>query len=329
MTVVVVTGGTSGVGRATCRELARRGDAIAVLARGEHALDATRRELEALGAEGVLTLPVDVADAGAVEAAAARIESELGPIDAWVSNAMATVFAEFLDIEPEEYRRATEVTYLGSVWGARAALRRMVPRDRGVLVQVGSALGHRGIPLQAPYCGAKHALQGFLDSVRTELAHQGSRVRVTTVSLPALNTPQFDHGRTKMPRRPRPVAPVYQPEVGARAVVGAIDDPRREWWIGAPVVATILASRTAGGLVDRYLARTGYEAQQDPEPETRAQDTLFAPIDRDPGARGRFDDEALAHAPSATVVRRRRPLLAAAAVLGVAHAAAHLRAGRR
>jgi NAD(P)-dependent dehydrogenase (short-subunit alcohol dehydrogenase family) len=328
MAVIVVTGGTSGVGRATCRELARRGHALAILARGPHALEETRRELELLGAQAVLPLPVDIADAEAVESAAARVEVELGEIDVWVSNAMATIFAEFLDIEPNEYRRATEVTYLGSVWGARAALRRMVPRNRGTLVQVGSALGHRGIPLQAPYCGAKHAVQGFLDSVRSELRHHGSSVRVTTVILPALNTPQFDHGRTKMPRRPRPVAPIYQPEVGAQAIVAAIDDPRREWWVGAPVIATVLASRIAASAVDRYLAKTGFDAQQDPEPERRTVDNLFSPVDRDPGAHGRFDLEALDNSAYAAALRHRRRMLAGAALIGLASSVARVRKRR-
>ena len=328
MGVVVVTGGTSGVGRATCRRLAVQGRTVAILARGTRALEETRRELERLGARGVLAVPTDVADAQAVESAAARIEAELGEIDVWISNAMATVFAEFLDIEPDEYRRATEVTYLGSVWGARAALRRMLPRDRGTLVQVGSALGHRGIPLQSPYCGGKHAVQGFLDSVRSELQHKGSSVRVTTVTLPALNTPQFDHGRNKMPRRARPVAPIYQPEVAARAIVAAIDDPRREWWVGAPVVATVLASRFADGAVDRYLARTGYDAQQDREPETRTVDNLFAPLDRDPGAHGRFDPESLGHSLYAELTRRRRLALAATGVAGLAVAMARRRSRR-
>jgi NAD(P)-dependent dehydrogenase (short-subunit alcohol dehydrogenase family) len=314
MAVVVITGATSGVGRATCRKLARRGDAVALLARGHTALEATQRELEELGAQ-VLAVPTDVADVEQVESAAEKVERILGPIDVWVSNAMATVFAEFLEIEPDEYRRATEVTYLGSVWGARAALRRMVPRDRGTLVQVGSALAHRGIPLQAPYCGAKHATQGFLDSVRTELAHQGSSVRVSIVSLPAINTPQFDHGRTKMSRRPRPVAPIYQPEVAARAIVTAIDHPRREWWIGAPVAATVVGSHVAGGLVDRYLARTGVNAQQTDEPEQRSVDNLFAPVEGDPGTHGRFDAESLRHSPYAFISRHRR-LIAGAAALG-------------
>jgi NAD(P)-dependent dehydrogenase (short-subunit alcohol dehydrogenase family) len=306
---VVVTGATSGIGRSVVRALAQRGDRVAVLARGEDGLRATHDELLMLGAPAVACLSVDVADEADVELAATRIEEELGPIDVWVNNAMATVFAEFWSIEPAEFRRATEVTYLGSVWGTRSALRRMQPRDAGTIVQVGSALAHRGIPLQAPYCGAKHALMGFLDSVRTELLHAESHVRISIVSLPAVNTPQFDRGRSRMPRKPRPVAPVYEPEVAARAVLAAIDDPRREWLIGPSTVATVYASRVANALVDRYLGRTAVDAQQTDEPATAGRpDNLFTPVPGDPGAHGRFDAESRRTSLLATVSRHRRLL---------------------
>jgi NAD(P)-dependent dehydrogenase (short-subunit alcohol dehydrogenase family) len=315
---VVVTGGTSGVGRAVAQALAKRGDRVGVIARGADGLRATHEELLGLGAAAVLTISADLADEEQVEAAADRFERELGPIDVWINNAMATIFSQFLDIEPDEFRRATDVTYLGSVWGTRAALRRMVQRDRGTIVQIGSALAHRGIPLQAPYCGAKYALHGFLDSLRTELLHTGSAVRVTMVSLPAINTPQFDRGRSKMPREPRPVAPIYQPEVAARAILAAIDDTRREWLIGAPTVATVLAGRHANFFVDRYLAKTGYDAQQTVEPAHPGRpDNLFHPVPGDPGADGRFESEALNRSVQATVSRR-RAIMAAACLGGAA-----------
>ncbi len=241
----------------------------------------------------MLPVSVDVADAASVEAAASRIEEELGPIDVWVNNAMATVFAETLQIEPAEFERATQVTYLGSVWGTMAALRRMEARGSGTIVQVSSALAYRGIPLQGPYCGAKHGIKGFDDSLRAELLHRKSPVRLTRVVLPGVNTPQFEHGRNKMPGRPRPVAPVYQPEVAARTIVAAIDRRRREWWVGSPVLETIFASRLSNAAVDRYLAETNFGAQQ----EARARGgaarlgNLFDPDATDPGAHGRFDDE--------------------------------------
>jgi NAD(P)-dependent dehydrogenase (short-subunit alcohol dehydrogenase family) len=238
-------------------------------------------------------LPLDVADPEAVEQAADRIEAELGPIDVWVNNAMATMFAPVLEITPAEFRRATEVTYLGAVWGTMAALRRMRPRDRGVIVQVGSALAYRAIPLQAPYCGAKHGLRGFTDTVRCELLHDRSRVAITMVHLPALNTPQFSWGRTRMPRHPQPVPPVFQPEVAARAIVAASENPRRELWVGWPTIKAIVGNKIVPGLADRYLARTGYDSQQMDDPITpEPYDNLFAPADeeRDFGSHGIFDD---------------------------------------
>lgn len=289
--VVVVTGASAGVGRAVARAYAARGARVGLVARGGGGLAETAAEVTRLGGKP-LVLPADVAQPGEIEAAAERVEDELGPIELWVNNASATVFASFRDITPREYRRVTEVTYLGVVYGTKAALDRMAPRDHGVIVQVGSALAYRGIPLQSPYCGAKHAIQGFTESLRCELLHEGSGVRVTMVQLPALNTPQFDWVRSRMPRRPQPVPPIYQPEIAARAVVMAADHPlRRERWVGGSTVATLIANRLAPGLLDRYLARTGYAAQQTAEDEVPDRpDNLWTALDTraDYGARGRF-----------------------------------------
>jgi NAD(P)-dependent dehydrogenase (short-subunit alcohol dehydrogenase family) len=288
--VVVVTGGSAGVGRAAAKAFARRGDRVALLARGIESLDAAAREVADGGGEA-LTVPTDVADHDQVEAAANRVEDELGPIDVWVNNAMTTVFARFADIEPGEFARTTEVTYLGVVWGTMAALRRMRPRDRGVVVQVGSALAYRGIPLQSPYCGAKHAIKGFTESVRCELLHDGSPVQVNMVQLPALNTPQFEIGRTKMDRSPQPVPPMYQPEVAAEAIVWASEHRRREIQVAAPTVEAILANKLFPGLLDRYLARTGFDSQlTDERLDGEREGNLFAPVPGDHGTRGRFSD---------------------------------------
>jgi NAD(P)-dependent dehydrogenase (short-subunit alcohol dehydrogenase family) len=287
--VIVVTGASAGVGRATVRELGRRGDRIGLLARGPQGLEATRREVEELGGRA-LAIPTDVADADAVEAAAERVEGELGPIDAWINNAMVSVFAPIGQLTAEEIRRVTEVTYLGTVHGTLAALRRMRPRDSGVIVQVGSALAYRSIPLQAAYCAAKHAVAGFTDSLRSELQHDGSAVRVTMVQLPALNTPHFDWSRNRLPHRPQPVPPIYQPELAAAAIADAIDHPARETFVAAPTIAAIQIHKVAPGLLDRYLALTAYDGQQTDEPEDPGRpDNLFAPVDIDAGAHGRFD----------------------------------------
>ena len=276
--VVVVTGGTAGVGRATAGAFAERGDHVAVLARDEERLRATEKELFDR-AGSALAIPVDVANWQAVDDAATRIEAELGPIDIWVNNAMASVFGKVADITADEVRRVTEVTYLGSVHGTLAAVRRMRSRDGGVLIQVGSALAYRAIPAQAAYCGAKHAIRGFVDSLRTELMDEGSAVKVVSVHLPALNTPQFDWSRLKFDRRPQPVPPIFQPEVAARAIVEAADDPRREVWVGGPTVAAILANRLSPGLLDWYLARQGIQSQLTDSPADRHRpDNLFRPV---------------------------------------------------
>ncbi|MBF6238838.1 SDR family oxidoreductase [Nocardia otitidiscaviarum] len=319
--VVVITGASAGVGRACARAFGARGDSVALLARGERGLDAAAEEVRARGGTP-LTVPVDVADPDAVEAAAERVESELGPIDVWVNNAFAALFAPFEQISPAEFRRVTEVTYLGYVYGTRSALARMQQRGRGTIVQVGSALAYRGIPLQSAYCGAKHAIQGFNESLRCELLHQGSPVHVTMVQLPALNTPQFDWGLTRMPRKAQPVPPIYQPEVAADAIVHAADHPgRREYWVGASTVGTLLGNKIIPGLLDRYLGRTGYASQQTAEPENPDRPAnLWEPLDdkdgEDFGAHGRFDRSSHYGSPQVWFSRHHRSLAAAAITAG-------------
>jgi NAD(P)-dependent dehydrogenase (short-subunit alcohol dehydrogenase family) len=290
--VVVVTGASAGVGRALVRELAAQGAAIGLLARGAEGLEAARREASAAGARAI-AISVDVADGAALEAAADRIEHELGPISVWVNNAMVSVYSSVSQLTREEIRRVTDVTYLGAVYGTLAALARMAPRDRGTIIQVGSALAYRAIPLQSAYCGAKHALAGFTESLRTELLHDGSHVHVTMVHLPALNTPQFQWTRTRLARAPQPVPPIFQPEVAARAIVWAAQHPRRELHVGWPTVTAILGDKVAAGPLDRYLARYGYEAQQtDHAVDPARPDNLFAPVPGDHGAHGDFDARA-------------------------------------
>lgn len=326
--VVVITGASAGVGRATARAFANRGASVALLARGHDRLEATRRELADAGGRA-LALSVDVADADAVEAAAESVETELGPIDVWVNNAMATVFAPLADTKPEEFRRATDVTYLGSVWGTMAALRRMRPRDHGVIVQVGSALAYRGIPLQAAYCGAKHALQGFCESLRTELIHDGSNIRVTMVQLPGLNTPQFTWSRAKLPRQPQPVPPIFQPELAASAIVWVAEHPRRELMVGWPTVKAIVGNAVAPGVADRYLADHGWDAQQTEEPlDHERSGNLFEPVAGDPGARGPFDGVAKSRSLQLAAAKNRRLVALAGTALVATSAINLIRGGK-
>jgi len=292
VTTVVVTGASAGVGRAPAAAFARRGASVGLLARDPDRLAAAANEAESLGGRA-LALPTDVADPDAVERAASAIEDRFGPIDVWVNNAMVSVFSPVNAVTAEEVRRVTEVTYLGAVNGTLSALRRMQPRNQGTIVQVGSALAHRSIPLQAAYCGAKHALEGFTESLRCELLHDRTQVRVTMVQLPALNTPQFEWIRTRLPRQPQPVPPIYQPEIAADAIVFASQRAPKELKVGMSTVLTVYAQRIAPALLDRYLARTGYASQQTKEPvDPNRPDNLIAPVPGDFGAHGRFDDRA-------------------------------------
>lgn len=290
--VVVVTGASAGVGRAVVQEFAREGASIGLLARGKNRLEAAKQEVEQHGGKA-LALPTDVADSRAVEDAAERVEQELGPIDVWVNDAMTTIFAPFDEITPDEFKRCTEVTYLGFVYGTMAALKRMKPRDRGTIVQVGSALAYRSIPLQSAYCGAKHAIVGFTDSIRSELIHDKSNVHLTVVHLPGMNTPQFSWCRTRLPRHPQPVPPIFQPEVAARAIVWASSHKRREVFVGWPTVKAIYGQDVAPSYADHYLAKHAYDGQETGEPiSPNRPDNMFEPVDRDFAAHGIFDTRA-------------------------------------
>jgi NAD(P)-dependent dehydrogenase (short-subunit alcohol dehydrogenase family) len=318
--VVVVTGASAGVGRAVVRRFAREGAHIALLARGADGLEGARRDVEEAGGKA-LVLPTDVARWDEVDRAAARTEEAFGPIDIWINNAMTSVFSPVRDMHAYEYRRVVEVTYLGTVHGTLAALQRMLPRDRGSIVQVGSALAYRGIPLQSAYCAAKHATQGFMDSLYSELIHDGSHVRACMVHLPAMNTPQFEWVRSRLPRKAQPVPPIFEPEVAAEAIFWAAHNDRRELWVGGPTVQTIVGNRIAPGVLDRILARKGYEAQQTDEPEDPGRpDNLWRPVDGDHGAHGRFGDRAVDRSAQLWAATHRKGI-ALGALVGVGLAA--------
>ena len=314
--VVVITGASAGVGRATARHFAERGAWLGLIARGEDGLNATKLDVESLGGKAI-TLPLDVSDSDAVEAAAQRVESELGAIDIWINNAMVSVFSPIKEMKAEEYRRVTEVTYLGYVNGTLAALHRMHPRDHGTIVQVGSALAFRGIPLQSAYCGAKHAIDGFTDSLRCELIHDGSHVRVSEVHLPAMNTPQFSWVKSRLPNQPQPVPPIYQPEIAAKAIYWAAHHKRRGVLVGWPTVASIYVNKVIPGVLDWYLGKQGYKAQQTQEPVTPGRSVnLWEPVPGDHGPHGDFGDQSLEQSWQLKASLHRAQILAGGALLG-------------
>lgn len=320
--VVVITGASAGVGRATAQAFAKRGAHLGLIARGVAGLEGARQDVERLGGKA-LVIPADVAQPEQVEAAAQKVEDELGPIDIWVNNAMVSVFSPVKKMTFEEFRRVTEVTYLGTVYGTMAALKRMLPRDRGTIVQVGSALAYRSIPLQSAYCGAKHAIRGFTDSLRSELIHDKSNVHITMVQLPAVNTPQFSWVKSRLPHKAQPVPPIYQPEVPAEAIYWAGHHRRREVMVGTSTVRAVEGNKVIPGLLDRFLARKGFSGQQTEEPRPAERpDNLWEPLDgqngQDHGAHGEFDARARTFSPEFWADKNREWFgVAAAGVAGL------------
>jgi NAD(P)-dependent dehydrogenase (short-subunit alcohol dehydrogenase family) len=323
--VVVVTGASAGIGRAVARACGQRGDSVGLLARGERGLEGAAKDIENAGGRAI-PLATDVAQFDQVESAANQVETAFGPIDLWINVAFTSVFAPFAEIEPDEFKRVTEVSYLGFVYGTMAALRRMKPRDAGTIVQVGSALGARSIPLQSAYCGAKHAINGFTESVRCELLHDRSNVHITLVQMPAVNTPQFSWVLSRLPKSPQPVPPIYQPELAAAGVLYASDHPRRkQYWVGDSTAATLTAQKLVPALLDRYLGRTGYSSQQTEDPaDPDRPNNLWEPVDgaggTDHGAHGSFDSRSHAHSPEVWASQHLWPMVgsALAGVIGIA-----------
>lgn len=326
--VVVITGASGGIGRAAVREFAKHGARLALIARGEEGLEAARREADDLGAAAI-AIPADVSNYDEVERAAQRAEQELGPIDVWVNVAFTNVFSEFWDVTPDEWRRLTDVTYLGYVWGTMVAMKRMRPRDRGTIVQVGSALCYRSIPLQSPYCGSKAAIRGFTDSIRCELLHHRSKVKLTMVQMPAVNTPQFTWNRVKSGlKHPQPLPPIFQPEIAGRAIYWASHKTPREMWVGFSSVLAIMVQKFAPRLGDWYLARTGYASQQTPEPiRPERPDNLYHAADtsKDFGAHGEFDEKAKPRSWETELIMNRQWLLAGIGLAGAAAVTAAIR----
>jgi NAD(P)-dependent dehydrogenase (short-subunit alcohol dehydrogenase family) len=325
--VVVVTGASAGLGRAIVRQFAENKAHIGLLARGRAGLEGAFKEVEEAGGRA-LAIPTDVADPDQVEAAAEAVEQAFGPIDIWVNNAMTTVLSPVREMTPADFQRVTAVTYLGSVYGVMAALKRMLPRDRGSIIQIGSALAYRSIPLQSAYCAAKHALEGFMASLRSELLHDGSKVRIAIVHMPALNTPQFKWMKNRLPEKPQPVPPIYQPELGAKAVFCMAHNSRREMYVGGSTVKAIVGNKIAPGLLDHYLAQAAYEGQQSGTPaDPNSPNNLWEPVEGDFGAHGDFDDCSRAHSIQLWANLHRNALAVAGA--GIAGAVAATLASRK